>query len=145
MYLKTAIILASFASAYGLLVFVATTWWQALPLAIVLALTVVAIGFNIMHDASHQAYSDRRWVNRLMAMSLDRRRQLVFLALKHVVFHHTFVNVIGYDTDIDLAGLGRLTPHHRERGFIAGSISTSGSCTVSWSSSGISTTTFDSR
>ncbi len=29
-----------------------------------------------------------------------------------MVFHHTFVNVIGYDTDINLAGFGRLTPHH---------------------------------
>jgi len=114
MYLKTAIILASFASTYGLLVFVATTWWQALPLAVLLALTVVAIGFNIMHDASHQAYSDRRWVNRLMAMSLDLvGGSSYFWHWKHVVFHHTFVNVIGYDTDIDLAGLGRLTPHHR--------------------------------
>jgi linoleoyl-CoA desaturase len=48
-----------------------------------------------------------------MSMSLD----LVggsshFWHWKHVVFHHTFVNVIGYDTDINLAGLGRLTPHH---------------------------------
>jgi fatty acid desaturase len=23
------------------------------------------IGFNIQHDAGHQAYSSRRWVNRL--------------------------------------------------------------------------------
>ena len=113
MYVKTAIIFASFASAYGLLVFVATAWWQALPLSIVLALTVVAIGFNVMHDASHQAYSDRRWLNRLMAMSLDLvGGSSYFWHWKHAVFHHSFVNVIGYDTDIDLAGLGRLTPHH---------------------------------
>jgi linoleoyl-CoA desaturase len=66
-----------------------------------------------MHDASHGAYSDSPLVNRLMSMSLD----LVggsshFWHWKHVVFHHTFVNVAGYDTDINLAGLGRLTPHH---------------------------------
>ena len=113
MFRKTAIIFAAFAAAYVLLVFFAATWWQAVPLAIGLALSVVAIGFNVMHDASHEAYSERRWLNRLMAMSLD----LVggsshFWRWKHVVFHHTFVNVIGYDTDINLAGLGRLTPHH---------------------------------
>ena len=66
-----------------------------------------------MHDASHGAYSDRPFVNQLMAASLD----LVggsshFWHWKHVVLHHTFVNVVGYDTDINLAGLGRLTPHH---------------------------------
>src|SRR5688572_31010149 len=31
MYAKTAVILASFAAVYVLLVFVATAWWQALP------------------------------------------------------------------------------------------------------------------
>src|SRR6266699_3730177 len=32
MYLKTGIILLAFGGFYGLLVFAATTWWQALPL-----------------------------------------------------------------------------------------------------------------
>lgn len=118
MYAKTAVILASFASIYVLLVFVATAWWQALPLAVALGLTIVAIGFNIMHDANHDAYSERQWVNRVMTMTLD----LVggsshFWRWKHNVFHHTFVNVVGYDTDINLVGLGRLTPHHRHAWF----------------------------
>jgi hypothetical protein len=39
MYLKTAIILGLFAFIYFLLVFVAQTWWQALPLAVMLGLT----------------------------------------------------------------------------------------------------------
>ena len=113
MYVKTAIVFAVFGAAYALLVFGATTWWHAVPLAVLLALAVVAIGFNVMHDASHGAYSDSPLVNRLMSMSLD----LVggsshFWHWKHVVFHHTFVNVVGYDTDINLAGFGRLTPHH---------------------------------
>ena len=34
MYAKTALILGWFAASYVLLVFVATTWWQAVPLAI---------------------------------------------------------------------------------------------------------------
>jgi linoleoyl-CoA desaturase len=114
MYLKTAIIVLSFASIYCALVFAATAWWQVLPLAVALGLTVVAIGFNVMHDASHQAYSDKLWLNRLMAMSLDCvGGSSYFWHWKHTVFHHNFVNVIGYDTDINLAGLGRLTPHHR--------------------------------
>jgi linoleoyl-CoA desaturase len=118
MYAKTAVILAAFASSYVLLVFVATAWWQALPLAVALGLTIVAIGFNIMHDANHDAYSERQWVNRVMTMTLD----LVggsshFWQWKHNVFHHTFVNVVGYDTDINLVGLGRLTPHHRHAWF----------------------------
>jgi len=50
MYLKTVILLAAFASLYFLLVFVAHTWWQALPLAILLGLATAGIGFNIQHD-----------------------------------------------------------------------------------------------
>jgi linoleoyl-CoA desaturase len=118
MYAKTTIILASFALSYALLVFVATTWWQALPLAIALGLATVAIGFNIMHDANHEAYSDRRWLNRAMAMTLDVvGGSSHFWHWKHNVFHHQFVNVVGYDTDINLIGLGRLTPHHRHLWF----------------------------
>ena len=113
MYFKTGVILASFASVYALLVFVATAWWQVLPLAVLLGLTVVAIGFNVMHDANHEAYSHRPWVNQMMAMSLDLvGGSSYFWRWKHNVFHHMFVNVIGYDTDINLVGLGRLTPHH---------------------------------
>src|SRR5260370_40915310 len=57
MYLKTAIILAAFVGLYSLLVFVAATWWQALPVAMLLGLSVAAIGFNIEHDGGNQAYS----------------------------------------------------------------------------------------
>jgi linoleoyl-CoA desaturase len=116
MYLKTAVILAAFAITYGLLVFAARTWWQALPLALLLGLAIAEIGFNIMHDASHKAYSDRPWVNKLMAMSVDMVGGSSYVwRWKHVVFHHMYVNVHGHDTDIELGLFGRLCPqqpHH---------------------------------
>jgi linoleoyl-CoA desaturase len=114
MYRKTAIILSAFAATYALLVFVANEWWQVVPLAVGFALTIVAIGFNVMHDANHDAYSDRRWINRLMGVTLDVvGGSSYFWRLKHNVFHHMYANVAGYDNDVDLASLGRLTPHHR--------------------------------
>lgn len=114
MYLKTTIILTCWAAAYVLLVFVAQTWWQALPLAVLLGLATAGIGFNIQHDSGHQAYSDHAWVNKLMAMTLDGIGGSSYLwHWKHAVFHHTFVNITGHDADIDLGLLGRLTPHQR--------------------------------
>jgi linoleoyl-CoA desaturase len=114
MYLKTVILIASFTGSYALLVFVAQTWWQALPLAILLGLVTAAIGFNVQHDGSHNAYSNHEWVNKMMAMSLDVIGGSSYhWHWKHVVFHHTYVNITGQDTDIDLGGLGRLTPHRR--------------------------------
>ena len=115
MYLKTAIILAVFAALYLLLVFVAATWWQAAPLAILLGLSMSSIGFNIEHDGGHHAYSNHAWVNRLMAMTMDLIGASSYVwHWKHVVVHHTYVNITGHDADIDVGVLGRLTPHQRQ-------------------------------
>ena len=114
MYVKTAILLAGFAVSYVLLVFAASTWWQGLLLAILLGLSAAGIGFNIQHDGGHQAYSNHPWVNKLMAMTLELIGGSSYLwRWKHVVFHHTYVNITGHDTDIDLGILARLTPHQR--------------------------------
>src|SRR5512132_1888633 len=47
MYFKTASILAWFFGAYFLLLFAVHTWWLIVPLAVILGLTMAAIGFNI--------------------------------------------------------------------------------------------------
>ncbi|MBZ5536748.1 MAG: acyl-CoA desaturase [Acidobacteriia bacterium] len=118
MYLKTAILLACFAGFYVLLVVVARTWWQALPLAVLLGLSTAAIGFNVQHDGGHQAYSNFPWVNKAMAMTLDLVGASSYLwHWKHGVFHHTYVNITGEDPDIDLGIVGRQTPYQRSFGF----------------------------
>lgn len=114
MYLKTAIILTLFGGFYSLLVFVAASPWQALPLAVLLSLSMAAIGFNIEHDGSHHAYSNRAWINRLAAMTMDLIGASSYVwHWKHVVVHHTYVNITGHDADIDIAFFGRLTPHQK--------------------------------
>lgn len=116
MYAKTAIILAAFALTYVALVFLAQTWWQALPLAVALGAATAGIGFNIMHDGGHLAYSKRHWVNRLMAMTLDLVGGSSYIwQWKHGRFHHTWVNVDGHDSDIDLGVLARLSPSQQRR------------------------------
>jgi linoleoyl-CoA desaturase len=114
MYVKSATLLAALALFYVLLVFVARTWWQALPLAALLGLAMAAVGFNIQHDGGHQAYSERPWVNKLMALTLDLIGGSSYLwHWKHGVYHHTYVNITGHDTDIDLGIVGRLSPHQK--------------------------------
>ncbi|HEY4128783.1 MAG TPA: acyl-CoA desaturase [Gammaproteobacteria bacterium] len=116
MYLKTAAVLGVFALTYLLLVFVANSWWQALPLALLLGFATAQIGFNIQHDGGHRAYSDHAWVNKLMAMTLDMVGGSSYVwRWKHAVFHHMYANVHGHDTDIELGVFGRLCtdqPHH---------------------------------
>ncbi|WP_266169981.1 fatty acid desaturase family protein [Dyella subtropica] len=120
MYLKTAIILAAFVASYVLLVFFAATWWQGLLLSVVLGIATAQIGFNIQHDAGHQAYSERRGINKWMAMTLDLVGGSSYVwHWKHAHFHHTYVNIDGYDSDISLGALARFSPqqkhywHHR--------------------------------
>lgn len=112
MYLKSAILITSFVTLYVLLVFVAHAWWTAAPLAILLGLSAAAIGFNVQHDGGHQAYSSHPWVNRLAAMTLEVLGGSSYMwHWKHGVLHHTYVNVHGHDSDIELGVLGRLSPH----------------------------------
>lgn len=116
MYLKTAIILVTFALSYVGLVFFATNGWQGLALGLVLGTATAGIGFNIMHDGGHQAYSRRHWVNRLSALALDMVGGSSYIwQWKHARFHHTWVNVAGHDSDIDLGVLGRLSPAQPRR------------------------------
>ena len=111
MYLKTAAILTVFALSYIFLVFFARTAWQAVVPAVSLALATAQIGFNIQHDGGHKAYSDRPWVNKLMAMTLDLVGGSSYVwRWKHTIFHHMYVNVSGHDTDIDIGIFGRLCP-----------------------------------
>lgn len=112
MYLKSAIVLATTALLYVSLLWFATAWWQALPLAILLGAAVALIGFNIQHDGGHQGYSDRPWVNKFAALTMDVIGASSYVwRWKHGVFHHTFTNIVGHDTDIDLGVFGRTSPH----------------------------------
>jgi len=118
MYLKTAVILTWVVASYVCLVFVAKTWWQALPAGISLALALAGVGFSIQHDGGHRAYSRRAWINWLAASSLDLLGASSYLwRWKHNIFHHTFVNVPGQDTDIEPGAALRLSPHQPRRRF----------------------------
>ena len=114
MYVKTAILLTGFAATYVSLVFLARTWIEGVPLAVLLGLLAAGIGLNIQHDGGHRAYSNRPWINRLMALTLELIGGSSYLwRWKHGVFHHTYVNVAGHDTDIELAPLARLAPNQK--------------------------------
>lgn len=118
MYLKSAIILTVFGLAWWGLVFVAQTVVQGLALAILLGLATTMIGFNIQHDGGHGAYSDNRWINRIAAGTLGIIGGSTYTwRWKHSVIHHMYVNITGYDNDINIGRLGRLAPHQKHLWF----------------------------
>lgn len=118
MYAKSAIILVTCTLAYVALVVLAGIWWLAIPLAILLGLALAATAFNIQHDGGHGAYSDRRWVNRMAALTLDLLGGSSYIwARKHNAVHHSYTNVSGHDDDINLGPLGRLSPQQKRLSF----------------------------
>lgn len=118
MYAKTAIIGSWCIAAYVSLLLVAGSWWVAVPLTVLLGLSLAAAAFNIQHDGGHGAYSDRRWVNKLASLTLDLLGGSSYVwARKHNSIHHSYTNVSGHDDDINVGLLGRLSPHQKHLKF----------------------------
>jgi linoleoyl-CoA desaturase len=114
MYRKGAIALTWVALSYVLLVFVADTWWQAAIGCLSLGAAIACVGFNVMHDGAHNSYSDRVWVNKLAARTLDLLGGSSYIwARKHNTIHHTYANITGHDDDIDVGFLGRMSPQQK--------------------------------
>ena len=118
MWLKTGLIFGWFISSYILLVFFAQAWWQAVPLAISLALSLAGIGFAIQHDANHGAYpASARW-RRLLGYSLDLLGTSSYVwRFQHNIDHHTYTNVDRADADIDVGIVLRVSPTQKRRPF----------------------------
>ena len=118
MYLKSGVIMTWLAVSYCLLVFGATSLWLAIPAAISLALAMATVGMSIQHDGGHGGYSKYNWVNKLSALALDLIGASSYVwQRKHGVFHHTYVNIEGQDTDIDIHPVGRFSPHQKRYWF----------------------------
>ena len=117
MYLKTGTVFAWCGLSYWGLLATSTTW-QGIVLSISLGLAMAAIGFNVMHDGNHGAYSRHRWVNGLMSRSMDLLGgSAYFWRFKHNIAHHTYTNISGQDDDLGLGQFGRLSPHDPWRPF----------------------------
>ncbi len=94
LYIKTTILFISLITLYYLIVFLPMFFWVKALLCIPFGLNIAAIGFNIMHDGGHGSYSHKKWVNKVMALTLNLvGGNANFWHVKHNIRHHTFPNV----------------------------------------------------
>lgn len=101
LYLKTIIFLGLTVVLYTILVFFTPVWYIALPLCALLGMVLAFVGFNIMHDACHGSYSEKKWVNDLFGYSMNFLGSTSYIwKTKHNVVHHTYTNIDGVDDDI---------------------------------------------
>ena len=118
---KGVVVAAWYVASYVAMV-LAEGWVAGVLACTSLALAMVAVGFNVQHDANHNAFFDAQGSKRLTlanriagwsvnAIGGDATRWIE----GHVHLHHAAPNVVGRDFDIELGPFGRLAPDQRHR------------------------------
>ena len=78
------------------------------------------LAFNSSHDACHETFSKKKWVNSLIfhftfnSQGISAR----LWKIRHLASHHLFSNVDGCDADIDDNPLIRFSPNHPKKSFM---------------------------
>jgi len=112
MVIKTIFMILLYLVPFSLMVFGSVTnFWLIFLMFAIMGLGMAGIGFSIMHDANHGAYSKNenvnKWVGRIINLvggyALNWK-------IQHNVLHHTYTNVHEYDEDINTIGLLRFSP-----------------------------------
>jgi linoleoyl-CoA desaturase len=102
---------------YVVLVFFTPGVVLSVLLCALLGVNLAAIGFNIMHEGGHQSFSRHPWLNRVSTYALNGLgASSYFWKVKHNINHHTYTNIEGLDSDIDVRPFMRLSesqPRHR--------------------------------
>lgn len=102
-FLKAAVLLCAFALLYSTLVFVQPHWIISIILCVIFGINLASIGFNIMHDAGHNSFSDNKMLNTILSYTLNLLGgNIYFWKLKHNIAHHTYTNIDGEDHDIEI-------------------------------------------
>jgi len=109
LYRKGLVQVLMAAALYVVLVFFTPSAWIAIVLCVVLGLNLGVIGFNVMHEGGHQSFSKHAWINTLSAYFLNvLGGSAYYWKTKHNVNHHTYTNIEGMDSDIDVKPFMRL-------------------------------------
>lgn len=109
LYIKGGIQILSALVLYTVLVFFTPVSWIALLLCVVLGLNLAAIGFNVMHEGGHQSFSKHQWLNKVSSHFLNvLGGNAYFWKIKHNINHHTYTNIEGIDSDINVQPFMRL-------------------------------------
>ncbi|CAN0056093.1 unnamed protein product, partial [Chrysoparadoxa australica] len=120
LYLKGLFQVLTAITLYIILVFFTPITPIAILLCVLLGLNFAVIGFNVMHEGGHQTFSRFGWLNRIAAYFLNVLGGTIYYwKKKHNINHHTYTNIEGMDSDIDVKPFMRLhedqplKPYHR--------------------------------
>ncbi len=111
MVIKTIVMISLYFIPYFLVLLnISSNSWVILGLWILMGLGMAGIGFSIMHDANHGAYSKNKNINKYLGYLINLvGGSAINWKIQHNVLHHSFTNIEGYDEDIDSGGLMRFS------------------------------------
>lgn len=112
LHLKTGLMIALYFVPWALITWgLAGSGWMFWVAEIAMGMGLAGIGMNVMHDANHDAYSNKKWVNLWVGRILDLvGGNAAIWKIQHNVLHHTFTNLDGLDEDIDMHPIMRFSP-----------------------------------
>ena len=113
MVVKTITLILVYLLPYFLVVTQAVTNpWLVFSLWALMGVGMAGVGFNVMHDANHGAYSRHAWVNWVLGRFLNLLGgNALNWKIQHNVLHHSYTNINGLDEDIEVGPYLRFSPH----------------------------------
>ncbi len=103
MVIKTIFMLGLYFVPYFFIIFnITDNPWIVFGLWILMSFGMAGIGFSIMHDANHGAYSKNQTINKYLGYLINLvGGSSVNWKIQHNVLHHTYTNIANHDEDID--------------------------------------------
>jgi linoleoyl-CoA desaturase len=118
LYFKSLLQILSAAAIYITLVFFTPGTFLSVTLCCVLGVNLGVVGFNVMHEGGHNSFSKHQWLNQTSGYFLNVLGGIIyFWKIKHNVNHHTYTNIEGMDSDIDIKPFMRLHPNQERHWF----------------------------
>lgn len=137
LYTKAAVMFTLFLAPFIVILTVDMPNWLRLLLTVVIGIGMAGVGMNVMHDANHDSFSSKKWVNKLFGSSIYILAGNVYnWKVQHNVLHHTYTNIVDHDEDIDAGRIIRFSeksdwlPIHKYQKYYAAALY--GLLTINW-------------
>lgn len=118
MYLITFVLLGITYGSYFLILFGNLPELAMLLLTCVMGVGIAGIGMGIMHDGSHNSYSESKFVNYIMGSLLNLAGSHKYIwDIRHNALHHMYTNIFKYDYDMVKIFLVRHSPEAKKYWF----------------------------
>jgi len=138
LYLKVPALFCVFLLPYFLMLFgVIDNPWIMWLMTVIMGVGMSGIGFSVMHNANHGAFSTSKRVNSFMSYSLEiLGGSSVNWRIQHNILHHCYTNIHDIDEDICPPDILRFSPNEPKKKIHGGQIFYAwflyGMMTLSW-------------